>query len=113
MGAAQTLHATALLIDKDRQIAPGAGAQIAGQAAQLIGSFDVTGEKNEAKGLAIGEKRRFFAPQSGPFAAKDGGGPGLRDHLWVTGMQVAFSARRALQNRRASSSSAKPSARRR
>ena len=79
---------------------------------KLVGGLHIAGEQDEAPRVGLAKEGAFGWAQIGPETAEDAG-PGRHHGRWVTGMQVAFSASRAEQNRRASASSSNPSARRR
>ena len=107
MGRAHPLHAAAFLIDGDDGVAPDRVAQIAGQAAQLVGAFDIAGEQDKAPRIDRAEEIPLGRRQFGAQKAKD-----RSRHCWVA-MQSAPSASSAAQKRRASSRDSKPATRRR
>ena len=107
MGRAHPLHASTFLINGDDGVAPDRFAQIAGQAAQLVGAFDIAGKQDEAPRIGRAEEiplgRRQFRAQKPEDRSR---------HCWVA-MQSAPSASSAAQKRRASSRDSKPATRRR
>mgnify|MGYP000751858979 CR=1 FL=1 len=94
----------------DQRIMAGRLAEIVTQRADLIGSVDVAGKQDEPKGFHVAKQRFFLGAQTQTFGIQY---RGTIVHRVVTGMQSAFSATRAEQNRRASAISSNPMARRR
>ena len=114
IGRAHTLHASALLIDQDRGVAPHGCTQIRGQRQKLRGIFDIAGKQDKAPRLSFGEKTRLIGGEARAFATQDRGRkPGHARYLTVTGMQGALRATKAAQNRREAARSSNPWARRR
>ena len=110
MRGPQPLHPPAFLIDQDRRRPADRVAQSRGQAAQLIGVFDIAGKQDETPGVGVAKETGLDPGKLGAKTAEDAG-PG---HPRVnTGMHCARSFSSTAQNRRAASSSSKPRARRR
>ena len=63
MRGPQALHAAALLVNQDRNVAPGGFPQATDQGAGLGWRFQVTGKKNETKRIGLGEQRALVGPQ--------------------------------------------------
>ena len=98
------------VVDEDRRLAAHAVAQRGGEGADLFGRFEIAREEDEAERIDISKEAAFGAGQAQPFGRKDRRSEPPA-HRVVTGMQSAFSATKAAQNRRASEMSPKPSAR--
>ncbi len=110
---AQALHAPAFLIHQNGRIPAHGGAQVTGQAAELIGPVHVAGKKDKAERIGVAEERALCLGQLWPEAAENRGPRAERRHLCSTGMQEAFCSSSDVQKPRAPISSGKPWARRR
>ena len=85
MRGAHPLHAASFLVNCDDRIAADRRAQIAGQAAQLLGAFDIATEEDEAPGIGRAEEIPLGRREIGPGdAAEDRGAVA---HCAVAGMQ--------------------------
>jgi len=71
MRQAQTLYATAFLIDQNGSAAADTGAHLIDQGPHLRGIVDVAGEQNEAERIVLGEETLLLIAEDQAGAAID------------------------------------------